>query len=561
MNVQSVFSSRKNTSRALLVVLGVTIPGVLAILLFFTRAWEQQSAAENTPTVHTNAQGEETRPAGISFRDFCLGMTRKEVHELFEQWGVQHATLETGGRNVDAWTELPKDRYKGIQACAVGFDDGYSAIVYRTKRAGERLLVPSRELHPDAAAARLFVLTFEFEEQQGSPQPIIAACKERFGKPLDHEPEKQGPWLEPIIGFKTFNSSESFSWMFPEGSAAHLDLSTYLKANTKSFRAVLTLMDGAAARIAAARFLQAEQKYREDQKVQGAANTILSSRAAHAPRDPIRDFDGQDSPKELLGTWRVLAQGLSNNGYQWHWEGILTLRQETAGQGVRGNLEWFEGEALGTEELNGGLYKVKQSSGEETRLLVLRTVRTLPIIGSLANRTYVASPTADGLKIAFGECEEVGKFQWRALRLEDDASGEYQPLGRKWSGVHENNQDLTLEIRTEEFVHGYARLQGHYGWPNLRQSVPQGQVTPLTGMYHAPTGRMWFYVGTTENGHDLQALLRDRNLSEQPGILLDGYLDKDGVRLSGECHGRSWRIAERDTEGTWTATWQGEGSR
>ena len=370
-------------------------------------------------TASALAQG----PAPEGYRDFRIGMTRKEAHEVVERWEVRPTSY--AGQH---WTGAP---YKGIQAFSLSFADGADLLKHPSKK--PESVVKADQLSPEDGREQLQQIHLAFESVQGTDEDFRKTLKERYKEP-------------------TLEAKDSLVWVWPEK-----DRMVVANFSRAFGRLVLTLhiVDGVLRTTAVKQALQEQRQHWERDQKKNVLEGLKEPRGEKLPEARGKEQPEEAAAKRCGGVWRIT--GFSKNGHRF--EGILELRREgeNPAKALRVTLTWLDGPFAGVRQevqtLRADIRHVTVSAyGKIKRsfdVLVLqglekKTPEGFPIPPLL----FAAAVSTDGRALERGAsmdyydtavrsvlastASEPDSFRWRGTRPRDNLAAQ---AGTKFAGV------------------------------------------------------------------------------------------------------------------------------
>lgn len=460
-------------------------------------------------------------PAPKGFHDFHLGMTRKSVHALVERWKTARITDDRDGQRIS------NPPYNGASFITVRFEDGYALSVKNVRPSGERyfskeVLMPSAEIPPDGADARLRRIAVEFAElKEGTPETLLKPLRDAYGQP-DEQLGRQPIGLfgfaphPGVIGPVT-QDAEKFGWYWPTADRVVIAEITRYGQHTfgtlGTFKLGLLFQDEVCSQLAVQEALLKEQTRQGQQQTATAAETLRKGLAgAQGAQDkPVTAEPTLPIPDTLLGQWLVRGKDLGAV----RWEGYLTLGKGTDRE-AKGRFEWLEGGRVGHVS---GKAIVMQTGPANVRTLVFRADGDSLIGQPGRSGAFAAVITEDQQELIVGEWHEPGHFSWRAKKLSGDEktnattspAGTWQLRGGllgDYTSGSTSSWNATFTLHEDGTLHPVRRLSGQY-----RSS---GSVSAVIGSFDFRSRRLWF-----------------RTLPADNGYVFEAYLTEDSQRLDG----------------------------
>lgn len=500
-----------------------------------------------------------SRPAPKGFQGFRLGLTRKEVHRLVEQWNKARVVMDRDGPEV---FDVP---YAGVKKLLTSFDDGDGLAMERLVPPGkyfhEWFYIKSRDLPPDQAEARLTLLVVEFEElKEGSPEKFLKTLRGQYGPP-DYE-GKPLPVGRFGFGFRldvgpVMENQQMTAWFWKEDDRVAVAQVTrygeHVFGELGTFVVRLLVADGLFARAAVAEALTQERQQKERARAAKAAETLRQGitderKPPGEQRSSVFPDQLLPIPEALCGLWHVQAAGAGTKR-----EGYLQLEKRTE-QEVRGRFEWLEGRMLGSVPFKVLLTRMGEA---DTRVLLCRVEQGGEKTDGREPETYAAALSKDGQTLVAGECSQEAMFSWRARKLTVDMHAKQEaklsPAGAWEIKFHRSNATLSLREMGTQFP--LRRIVGNYTQrpePFSKKNVSSMEVV---GVFNVRTNRLWFatFDPTAENSErEAQSKTRDaRGLPAQK--VFEGSLTADGTRLLRGRFSNGEPLGEFVTLGSWDA--------
>lgn len=510
-----------------------------------TREGDGPDAGRAVPVASANAAGAKpqapaatggTSPVTLSFRDFRFAMTRDQLQKLAKSWELQRAGLELVD-GLQAWCGLPKDQYAGIAAFGVEFDDGSGLLV--KQNSGRIVLLPSDVLSRQEAGARLVRFALEFPEHKGTPDPIIEACREKFGAAGRRLVSGDSGLTFRIRAGFVESRDTIYGWEDPaKDESCILKIRRYgqtvMHGDLGSFRAVLLFEQGARTRAAIRRVLEEEAQRRQSAGIQGSAESIRRTFAVDSPQAASSDrLSIEQTPLDaapLHGSWIV------RGGRGGMWEGYLVLEKGGTEKELQGRWKWLRGESPRAVNVRGGLYDTGEPG--TLRFLILRTMADSPTSSENEGELVVAAVSSDAREIRDGQWGSDGQLPWQATPASSsNAVPSRKPLSGNWrfqefhaasSEKFEPRSEYLWQLEEKESPIPDFRLIEGTSHPTY-QGVGIYRDQGIRGYYDAPHNRLYLRV-IEENGQwkSLQGSLTpdDNELQERQFFLDDlGRLD------------------------------------
>lgn len=477
--------------------------------------------AEPSPTPKaTETPPKPPAPKGFFKDGVRLGMTRKAVHQLIEQW------KPTGEAQSQSITPVP---YTGVEKISVCFEDGEGLVVEKfppQSLYSKWVYTKSTVLRPASAEARLTDLGIEFDDElkEGSPKEFLDSLRKRFGSP-DSEGKPQpfgltGSELRLDAGGFVSRNDQELRWTWPDidrtVSARVTRYGSGALENLNTFTLTVTFADGLLARKAVQEALEKERQRRERVRTDAAKEAL---RAAIADGRTVQPKEGTADatadtllliPKDLLGRWHV--RGTEPHGTRW--EGYLTVNKGTDRE-AKGAFDWIEGNSVGQTT---GTVTLLNAGPAHAGTLVFRSDGDSHVVERGAQLDFAAVLTSDKKELIAGRVaggwRKPGWFFWRATKLTDapDPEKKHPSPAGKWQV--NGGWSFTVEEKGSDYP--LRRIFGSYTYRHW--TWKESQTFRLVGNFNLQTRRVWFGVS---GGSDING---------------EAYLSEDGNKL----HGGGW---------------------
>lgn len=438
----------------------------------------QQGGGSATPQQEQEEGTSQSANRVFAYYDLQFGATRSSLQEKAGKWDLKRGRFEI----LDGieWSGPPQETYGRTDSFSVTFEDGRGFLTDESGR-----LLPIDSLSEDEAASELVSFQLELPTQKGEPDPIIAACTEKFGKPnrVSKPQETDLPGLSlgghpGGMGFGfAMTQDEAYLWEdIAKDQRVGLIVrrfgESFLQGNLGTFRAALVFVHANRTRQAICRVLQDEQERRNQDSISEMAQGIRGSSSGNKADSQRRLTLAIESARKpaapLVGDW--IIRGREQGDDQNIRLGTMHLELGKEANQLQGTIRWIRGRTLGMLRVQGAL--CSSNATLHSDLLVLRAVDGECRAGTLSKGMFVAAFRQDQKKLVFGEFESPQQLEWWAFPAPQPTDGAEKAIAfdGKWRlqtwMKHSQDPDFTprdeflFALQEASLAYPYTLLNG-----------------------------------------------------------------------------------------------------